>query len=60
VRLLDRLDAYLWAIHHAPHLAHTDDWRWSRREISEMSEEFRRDIREEVLRATLEVTRPPR
>lgn len=27
LRYADRLDAYMWAMHHAPHLKHDDDWR---------------------------------
>jgi len=30
LKYLDRLDAYLWMQHHAPHLADRDDWRRDR------------------------------
>jgi 5'-deoxynucleotidase YfbR-like HD superfamily hydrolase len=41
LRYLDRLDAYLWAKHHAPHVLAQDDWReclaWLQREADTLN-----------------------
>jgi hypothetical protein len=41
LRYLDRLDAYLWARHHAPHVLAQDDWReslaWLQREADTLN-----------------------
>jgi 5'-deoxynucleotidase YfbR-like HD superfamily hydrolase len=41
LKYLDRLDAYLWAKHHAPHVLAQDDWReclaWLQREADTLN-----------------------
>ncbi len=44
LKFLDRLDAYLWAEHHAPHVMHRPDWlcamQWLRAEAAALQVEL--------------------
>lgn len=40
LKFLDRLDAYLWAQHHAPALMGRNDWRADRKRLEDMATEL--------------------
>ena len=40
LKFLDQLDAYLWMMHHAPHLARREDWQDQHEKILATSDEL--------------------
>lgn len=48
VTFCDRLDAYLWAQHHAPHILNTTDWIEAHKDLTRKADDLGVDLPEEI------------